>query len=688
MSKAVSSNKKPQKPGSSKNPPPTHDKKKDTAVVNSVSELQKENDALKFRIECLEKQFNPKVFEKKAGQSEQTVKTLFEDALKSAEETIVKLRNGNSSDENTGELKKAKDEIKELTNKLNQMAKAEETLKLDLQTAQSERDDLKKQLSEARSTTVSEKKTSTGSQTSAENEAEKADSSEQAFTEKLNKANEEIKNLNNMLKQKETECENLKRELEKAQSKLDNLQKKQTDARRSSDEVESSTIATLKEDLKKSEKEIDRLKADLKTANENKDTETASLKKQVEDLKTTTHKSSDPNDTKKLQEQLDQNKQQMDQQASELKIVKKDLEMKKEEILGLQDEKKSIVSELTKLKSLNESQNNSSKINTGLQDKIDSMKEQITEKDTEIGNKKSEIDALKVEIKDLKKACHDAFVKLETKERESKKLEEDYKKKINQKEETIDALRREKTMEKTAPPGRDDVGDIRQQLSKATHEIDELKSRLSKMVGENLTNNNPNITDLSDENRPTKLAEIYSEMYDNEWTDAFEELEKQGSKELNIISDLLKILQDTLKFCGKLAEQYIANLQKSASKLHDKTSTTNQYQKLHLLKELRKSYAPSLADEVFSLYVKEKNLKFGKTPKVEAYTRSCVKLSWLMSVQDPAVVIDEVKTPSKFDGDRYRAYTQSGTTMEFVVWPTMLIHSGGPILMKGVAQCK
>ncbi|KAH3834027.1 hypothetical protein DPMN_107345 [Dreissena polymorpha] len=63
------------------------------------------------------------------------------------------------------------------------------------------------------------------------------------------------------------------------------------------------------------------------------------------------------------------------------------------------------------------------------------------------------------------------------------------------------------------------------------------------MVGENLTNNNPNITDLSDENRPTKLAEIYSEMYDNEWTDAFEELEKQGSKELNIISDLLKILQ-------------------------------------------------------------------------------------------------------------------------------------------------
>ncbi|XP_052280084.1 myosin-13-like isoform X2 [Dreissena polymorpha] len=373
--------------------------------------------------------------------------------------------------------------------------------------------------------------------------------------------------------------------------------------------------AELETAKKQSAQEMDRLKVALETANENKDTETACLKKQVEELKTTTHQSSVPNDTKKLQEQLDQNKQQMDRQASELKIVK---------------------SELTTLKSLSESQNNSSKINTGLQDKIGSMKKQITQKDTEIGNKKSEIDALKVEINDLKK--------------------------------TIDTLRREKTMEKTAPPGRDDVGDIKQQLSKATHEIDELKS--------------------SDEIRPTKLAEIYSEMYDNEWTDAFEELEKQGSKELNIISDLLKILQDTLKFCGLLAEQYIANLQKSASKLQEKTSTTNQYQKLHLLKELRKSYAPSLADEVFSLYVKEKNLKFGKTPKVEAYTRSCVKLSWLMSVQDPAVVIDVVKTPSKFDFDRYRSYTKSGTIMEFVVWPTMLLHIGGPILMKGVAQCK
>jgi hypothetical protein len=41
------------------------------------------------------------------------------------------------------------------------------------------------------------------------------------------------------------------------------------------------------------------------------------------------------------------------------------------------------------------------------------------------------------------------------------------------------------------------------------------------MASANLTDGNPNIADLSDENRPTRLAEQFSELYDNEWTDAF-----------------------------------------------------------------------------------------------------------------------------------------------------------------------
>ena len=46
--------------------------------------------------------------------------------------------------------------------------------------------------------------------------------------------------------------------------------------------------------------------------------------------------------------------------------------------------------------------------------------------------------------------------------------------------------------------------------------------RLSSLAGDKLTKGNPAITDLRDPNRPMKIAEKYSELYDNEWTDAID----------------------------------------------------------------------------------------------------------------------------------------------------------------------
>lgn len=37
-----------------------------------------------------------------------------------------------------------------------------------------------------------------------------------------------------------------------------------------------------------------------------------------------------------------------------------------------------------------------------------------------------------------------------------------------------------------------------------------------------MSDNNTDIADLGDTNRPTKIAERYHELYDNQWTDAFE----------------------------------------------------------------------------------------------------------------------------------------------------------------------
>ena len=65
--------------------------------------------------------------------------------------------------------------------------------------------------------------------------------------------------------------------------------------------------------------------------------------------------------------------------------------------------------------------------------------------------------------------------------------------------------------------------------------------RLSKLAGAKLTVDNPNIADLSDEKRPTKLAEEFAELYDNEWTDAFEDIHTETEQAKTDL--MLKILQ-------------------------------------------------------------------------------------------------------------------------------------------------
>ena len=60
------------------------------------------------------------------------------------------------------------------------------------------------------------------------------------------------------------------------------------------------------------------------------------------------------------------------------------------------------------------------------------------------------------------------------------------------------------------------------------------------MTGDKLNTDNPYIADLSDPNRPTKIAEMISELYDNEWTNAFEALQTRKVDDKEIINILLE----------------------------------------------------------------------------------------------------------------------------------------------------
>ena len=70
---------------------------------------------------------------------------------------------------------------------------------------------------------------------------------------------------------------------------------------------------------------------------------------------------------------------------------------------------------------------------------------------------------------------------------------------------------------------------------------------------------------------------------------------------------------------------------------------------------------------------------------VQKYISSCVEIMWLMVVQDPPLALS-ISSSSRFDTQVFREYTKRGPDVDYVVWPALLLHEGGPLLCKGVAQ--
>lgn len=68
---------------------------------------------------------------------------------------------------------------------------------------------------------------------------------------------------------------------------------------------------------------------------------------------------------------------------------------------------------------------------------------------------------------------------------------------------------------------------------------------MSKVAGEKLTENHPMTVDFSDTNRPTNLADRFSELYDNEWTKALDDLNKVKEEHedgnIKLLADILEV---------------------------------------------------------------------------------------------------------------------------------------------------
>ncbi|XP_053399189.1 uncharacterized protein LOC123556872 [Mercenaria mercenaria] len=219
---------------------------------------------------------------------------------------------------------------------------------------------------------------------------------------------------------------------------------------------------------------------------------------------------------------------------------------------------------------------------------------------------------------------------------------------------------------------------------------EEALKRLSSIASSKLRDKNPNITDLSDQNRPTKIAEKMSELYDNQWTDAFDVLEGKMD-ERQVIQTLLDTLMRVSRECRRLSEEnFFERVQRSIESPIEatgmpKTTLLLSDQLKQQIKEFRKIRAAAVVKDVEKIIKSRILLPNHPATEVQDYLSRCVEIGWFCAVQDPPLILS-AQSPVEFDTNTFKDYTKRGKYVEYVVWPAMYLHEGGALLAKGIAQ--
>ncbi|KAK3602803.1 hypothetical protein CHS0354_026353 [Potamilus streckersoni] len=197
------------------------------------------------------------------------------------------------------------------------------------------------------------------------------------------------------------------------------------------------------------------------------------------------------------------------------------------------------------------------------------------------------------------------------------------------------------------------------------------------------------IPDMSDQNELANLGTRYSDLYDNEWLNAFDVLTSKFCTDDKIAIELLRrILLECYKNAFEMSEM---QMMKAEHVLSGSSRRVNLNCK-RLLKEARKHVDIKQADDLVKKFLEAYLVKaIPKTyltePVIQMFATACFQLCWLMSMHDPpAAFAEDPVQGDQFDTNIYKYYTVSGDTIDTLVWPALLLHENGPLLAKGIAQ--
>ncbi|KAK3594511.1 hypothetical protein CHS0354_030857 [Potamilus streckersoni] len=240
-------------------------------------------------------------------------------------------------------------------------------------------------------------------------------------------------------------------------------------------------------------------------------------------------------------------------------------------------------------------------------------------------------------------------------------------------------------------------------------EKEELLNRLSKIASDRLKHDNTDIADLSDAIRPTKLAEKMSELYDNQWTSAFDEWKTNGAVDEDAIDMLLKILMETNQVSKEMTLNHYQKLKEACTCFEyspsEDTDDKDKGKKITKgkisiemqqdIKSIWRESSKKVLKKVSPIIGKKVAEKFEKFPllqmrETKLYMNECVDLCWMMNLHQKPMHLDisvqDRDGYKSFDTEKFRPYTKTGQHVDFVVWPALYLFDGGSLLQKGVAQ--
>ncbi|XP_062621113.1 uncharacterized protein LOC134282722 [Saccostrea cucullata] len=260
------------------------------------------------------------------------------------------------------------------------------------------------------------------------------------------------------------------------------------------------------------------------------------------------------------------------------------------------------------------------------------------------------------------------------------------------------------------PKESEELKNIKLENEKLKAQVEELTTRLSKIASDKLTDGNPNFADLSDRNRPTKIGEKFGLVYDEEWSEAFEEIKTNQKKDdVETYNILMQIVKIGIKFCQEVAKSQMSFIEAgmrepmlrpkwcssgkeySVEEMEANASFTASLKKF--AKDFRKTTSTSSISPLCTIF-KDAKLKeiiewdVYKMDNLNIYIDACIECLWLMCVQDPPMHILWLDKGNTYDPACFNMFMTKGKEVEYTVWPAVFLYKEGPLISKGYVKVK